>query len=448
MLSDKKYRKKIVDKVQDPVVKSFWVNEFAGYADKFASEAVSPIQNKVGQFLSTSLIRNIVGQVKSTIDMREIMDQGKILILNLSKGRIGEDSSALLGSMMITKIQLAAMSRVDLPEAERRDFYLYIDELQNFITDSFANILSEARKYHLNLIMGHQYMEQLGETVKYAVFGNVGTMVVFRVGAADAEELEPEFTPTFTIEDIVNLPKYEFYAKLMIDGVASNPFSARGLPPLPESEESGNLDKVIRVSRERFARPRAVVEDKIMRWHLNDEDDGEGAAPLPRQIVSVAPSATAAPPRPAAAPARLPADVYKFESNCARCGTLTRTSFEPDGIRPVYCRDCLVAVKEEKVKEMENRRQEKERELSRLPKSRPLPPTHPPFRPPAAPPAPRPENRPFAAALGKAMAAPAGVADVPDRPVVVLRPKPVPPPPPVRPAVTEDDLPEGKELQF
>ncbi len=158
MLSDKNYRKKIVDMVQDPVVKSFWQKEFAGYADKFASEAVSPIQNKVGQFLSSSLIRNIVGQTKSSIDVRKVMDDRKILIMNLSKGHIGEDNSALLGAMMITKIQLAAMSRVDIPENERKDFYLYIDEFQNFSTDSFANILSEARKYHLNLIIAHHYI--------------------------------------------------------------------------------------------------------------------------------------------------------------------------------------------------------------------------------------------------------------------------------------------------
>jgi type IV secretory pathway TraG/TraD family ATPase VirD4 len=161
MFSDKEFRKKVIDKIQDPVVKSFWVYEFSGYADKFAAEAVSPIQNKVGQFLSSSLIRNIVGQVKSSIDIRKLMDDGKILILNLSKGRIGEDNSALLGAMMITKVQLAAMSRVDTKEHERKDFYLYVDEFQNFATESFANILSEARKYRLNLIMAHQYIEQL-----------------------------------------------------------------------------------------------------------------------------------------------------------------------------------------------------------------------------------------------------------------------------------------------
>jgi len=231
MLSDKLYRKKVIEKVQDPVVKAFWINEFAGYADKFASEAVSPIQNKVGQFLSSSLIRNIVGQVKSSIDLREIMDQGKILLLNLSKGHIGEDNSALLGAMMITKMQLAAMSRVDTPEEERRDFYLYVDEFQNFATDSFCNILSEARKYRLNLVMAHQYIEQLGEKVWPAVQGNVGTLIVFRVGAADAEELVKEFDPYYLEPDLVNLPKYNFYIKLMIDGIASQPFSATGLPP-------------------------------------------------------------------------------------------------------------------------------------------------------------------------------------------------------------------------
>ncbi|MDD5072109.1 MAG: type IV secretion system DNA-binding domain-containing protein, partial [Patescibacteria group bacterium] len=226
MLSDKVFRKKVISKIQDPVVKAFWVNEFAGYADKFAAEAVSPIQNKVGQFLSSSLIRNIVGQVKSSIDMREIMDEGKILIMNLSKGRIGEDNSSLLGSMMITKIQLAAMSRVNIPENKRKDCYLYIDEFQNFTTDSFANILSEARKYRLDLIMANQYIEQLGDVVKAAVFGNIGTLIVFRVGATDAEELVKEFTPTFTEEDLVSLPKYEMYLKLMIDGISSDPFSA------------------------------------------------------------------------------------------------------------------------------------------------------------------------------------------------------------------------------
>lgn len=275
MLSDKVYRKKVVANVKDPMVKSFWEKEFAGYADKFASEAVSPIQNKVGQFLSSSLMRNVIGQVKSSIDIRKIMDDGKILVMNLSKGRIGEDNSALLGAMMITKIQLAAMSRVDIPENERKDFYLYIDEFQNFSTDSFANILSEARKYRLNLIMAHQYIEQLSDNVKAAVFGNVGTLIVFRVGATDAEELVKEFTPVFLEEDIVNLPKYEMYLRLMIDGITSNPFSARGLPPLRNDEKTGNLEKIIKYSREKYSSPRALVEERIMRWHESEDDEKE-----------------------------------------------------------------------------------------------------------------------------------------------------------------------------
>lgn len=376
MLSDKKFRKKVVDNVEDPVVRAFWVNEFAGYADKFASEAVSPIQNKVGQFLSTALIRNIVGQVKSTINMREIMDSRKILIVNLSKGRIGEDSSQLLGNMIITKIQLAAMSRVDIPESEREDFYLYIDEFQNFTTDSFANILSEARKYKLNLIMAHQYIEQLGDVVRNAVFGNVGTMVVFRVGAADAEALVPEFTPTFTEEDIVNQPKYEFYLKLMIDGIASEPFSARGLHPLTKDEETGNVEKVITVSRERYAKDKASVEEKIAKWH-NDEEETAQAMIQKKENARAKKSQNFQnqktfqnPDQPSIAQQKLSptqnTEVYKNETNCSMCGTITRTSFVPDGIRPVYCKDCLNKLKDEKNKEAEQRRIAKEEELRRI----------------------------------------------------------------------------------
>ncbi len=264
MLADRDYRKKVILKLKDPVVKAFWVDEFAKYNERFATEAIAPIQNKVGQFLSASIVRNIVGQVKSTIDMREIMDSQKIFIMNLAKGRIGEDASALLGNMLVTRIQLAAMARVDIPESERRDFYLYVDEFQNFATLSFANILSEARKYRLNLVLAHQYIEQLAEEVAAAVFGNVGTIVAFRIGAADAEVLEKEFSPTFTAEDLVNLTKYDTYMKLMINGVASLPFSASGLPPV--AGPTDNRDKVIRVSRERYAKPKEIVEEKIIRW--------------------------------------------------------------------------------------------------------------------------------------------------------------------------------------
>lgn len=279
MMSDKDYRKRVYPKIKDPVVKSFWLNEFDKWDDKFRKEAVAAIQNKVGQFLSSSVIRHIVGQPKSTIDMRDIMDNQKILIVNLSKGRIGEDSMRLLGGMLITKIQLGAMGRVEIPEAERRDFYLYVDEFQNFATESFANILSEARKYKLNLILAHQYINQLtfdgNTTVKDAVFGNVGTIVSFRVGAEDAEHLENEFDPVFLMNDIVNLSKYHIYLKLMIDGVAGDAFSGTSLPPLDLSDTSGNEEKMIRISRERYGKSRAEVEDRIARWSgmMMEEDE-------------------------------------------------------------------------------------------------------------------------------------------------------------------------------
>ncbi len=383
MLSDKSYRKRVVANITDPVVKAFWEKEFSGYADKFASEAVSPIQNKVGQFLSSSLMRNIIGQVKSAIDIRDIMDNGKILIMNLSKGRIGEDNSALLGAMMITKIQLAAMSRVDVPENMRRDFYLYIDEFQNFSTDSFANILSEARKYRLNLILAHQYIEQLSEKVKPAVFGNVGTMVVFRVGAADAEELVKEFTPTFTEEDIVNLPKYEMYLKLMIDGIASSPFSARGLPPLRVDDKTGNEEEVINRSREKYASERVVVEEKIMRWHesYNEEQSGpknnlvrENNSEKKRFSTTNIPYVDAL--KQKEKDRNFSKEAIKTEQNslknqgypaiCSLCKKQTFTAFVPDGIRPVYCKECLSKKKDEKRLEIEKRKVNKEIEKNKL----------------------------------------------------------------------------------
>ncbi|MCK9438904.1 MAG: type IV secretion system DNA-binding domain-containing protein [Patescibacteria group bacterium] len=353
MLSDKAYRKKVVAKIEDPVVKSFWEKEFAGYADKFASEAVSPIQNKVGQFLSSSFMRNIVGQVKSSVDMRKIMDEGKILIMNMSKGRIGEDNSALLGAMMITKIQLAAMSRVDIDEGDRKDFYLYIDEFQNFSTESFANILSEARKYRLNLIMAHQYIEQLDERVKPAVFGNVGTIVVFRVGAADAEELVKEFTPVFTEEDIVNLPKYEMYLKLMIDGVASDPFSAKGLPPLLEEEKTNNVEKVIISSREKYATERKAVEEKIMRWHMEDEDDIQGNGKNDKENKNENLNNSW---REDKNFKNKKSEDKKdtFQAHCSACAKDIELYFKPDGIRPVYCKDCLLKIKNNKEKKTNN----------------------------------------------------------------------------------------------
>ncbi|MBI4050079.1 MAG: type IV secretion system DNA-binding domain-containing protein [Candidatus Doudnabacteria bacterium] len=322
MLVDKKFRAKIVGNIRDPIVKSFWVDEFANYNDKFRNEAIAPIQNKVGQFLSSAIIRNVVGQTKSTIDLREIMDEKKILLINLSKGRIGEDNSRLLGAMFITKLQLAAMSRVDIPEEERRDFYLYVDEFQNFATESFAAILSEARKYRLSLIIAHQYIEQLDEKVAAAVFGNVGTMILFRIGATDAEALESEFDPTFTPIDMVNLSKYHIYLKLMINGTASQPFSAVTLPPL--AEKTGNVEKVIRVSRERYANPKEEIEEKITRWmgqeyhkdaahqELTEEEEERGGVIFTgktdkEEVKSPAPVPKPSPVPPAKIPERKPA---------------------------------------------------------------------------------------------------------------------------------------------
>src|SRR3989344_8578715 len=275
ILSDKKFRKEVVDNLTDPVIKSFWINEFGQYSDRLAVEAVAAIQNKVGQFVANPLIRNIMGQPHASINLRDAMDEGKIIIANLAKGQIGEDNSALLGAMLITRIQMAAMSRVDIQETERRDFYLYIDEFQNFSTESFASILSEARKYRLSLTLAHQYIAQLidenNTTVRDAIFGNVGTMVLFRIGPKDAEFLEPEFAPRFLEGDLVNLPKYNAYVRLMIDGVTAKPFSAATLPPRKRPSES-YADVIIENSRRKYGTPRAKVEEKISSEWANESD--------------------------------------------------------------------------------------------------------------------------------------------------------------------------------
>lgn len=311
MLSDKEYRKKVVEKITDPVIKAFWTQEFARYTQRLEVEATAAIQNKIGQFISAPLIRNIVGQVRSTIDMREVMDGQKILIANISRGKTGEDASLLLGGLLITKLQLAAMTRVDIPEEKRKDFFMYVDEFQHFATRAFTNILSEARKYRLNLILGHQYIAQMEEEVRDAVFGNVGTLVTFRVGAEDAEYLEKEFSPEFMAGDIVNLGKYNIYLKLMIDGVAGRAFSAQTLPPVDPLPKP-NREKIIKVSRERYASKKQEVEDKIEKWldFLGKESDAPRGAEL-------------------------------HEADCAVCGKTTRIPFVPDGKRPIYCKSCL-----------------------------------------------------------------------------------------------------------
>lgn len=320
MLADADYRKKVVDKVTDPVVKAFWVQEYARYTQRYEVEATAAIQNKVGQFISAPLVRNIIGQVHSSIDMRKVMDEGKILIMNLSKGRIGEDNSRLLGALLITKLQLAAMSRVDIAEEKRKDFFLYVDEFQNFATESFVNVLSEARKYRLALILGHQYITQMDEKVRDAVFGNVGTIVTFRVGAEDAEYLEKEFTPDFTAADLVNLGKYNIYLKLMIDGIAGKPFSAETLMPSQRPDKIYR-DKIIKVSRERYSTSRLTVEDKIARW--------SGSMELP----------------PLTQTSQQP---VLYDARCSMCGKDTKVVFQPDGKRPVYCKACRKKLQNQK----------------------------------------------------------------------------------------------------
>ncbi len=252
LLTDEGYRKKIVEKTSDRVLKNFWINEFEKMSPQFRSEAVSPILNKVGQFLSSQTIRNIVGSPTSTVDLEDMMNQGKIVIVNLSQGKLGEDSSALLGAMIITKIQLAAMNRVYTKEVERRDFYLYVDEFQNFATTSFIKILSEARKYRLDLTLANQYIGQIDEDVQKAIFGNAGSIVSFSVGATDARILAKEFGLKYKEEELVGLGNYDVVLKLSIDNQTTNPFSAKTLP-LPRSKNQ-NREKVIRSSRERYAK--------------------------------------------------------------------------------------------------------------------------------------------------------------------------------------------------
>jgi CxxC-x17-CxxC domain-containing protein len=396
ILVDKSYRARVVEKITDPVVRSFWVDEFSQWNDRVLQEVISPIQNKVGQFLSSSLIRNIVGQTVSSFNIREVMDQRKILIINLSKGRIGEDNGALLGAMMITKIQLAAMGRVDIPEEERKDFYLYVDEFQNFATESFANILSEARKYHLNLILANQYVTQIAEEVRDAIFGNAGSIISFRVGAMDAEFLEKEFEPVFMMNDVVNLPKYQIYLKLMIDGIAGDAFSATTLPPI-KLEDAGNEAKIINSSRERYSSSKIEVEDKIRRWSgmltpeerqaLVDEKQKSSAQKESPEVPPVSVQKSSAervpsvkksvpsvllthPDRPVRASESSvasreekalpkkeeknhePAATEKtmvpetkekkfYKANCASCGADIEVPFVPDGKRPTFCKDCL-----------------------------------------------------------------------------------------------------------
>jgi hypothetical protein len=259
------FRQAVIEKITDPIVKSFWEQEFAAFTDTYTREATPAIQNKIGQFTSNPLIRNIVGQPESSFDLRKVMDERKIFIVNLSKGRMGETNASLLGSMLTVKIYLAAMSRADEPPARMRQLprcYFYVDEFQSMMNEAFADILSESRKYKLALTLANQYIEQMEEEVRDAVFGNVGTLICFRVGPFDAEVLETVFDPTFTSEDLVSLGLGQIYLTLMIDGVGSAPFSAETLPPIESPSISYRDDCIVR-SRASYGRARADVETAI-----------------------------------------------------------------------------------------------------------------------------------------------------------------------------------------
>jgi hypothetical protein len=264
MLTDNIFRQEVIGYVTDPMVKKFWATEFSSWNDQFANDAIVPIINKIGQFVANPMIRNIVGQAKSGFSLDEVMNKGKILIVNLSVGKLGEENAALLGSMFITKIWQTAMSRTSIPEEKRLDTFLYIDEFQNFATTAFANILSEARKYRLNLTIAHQYMQQLPPEVRATIFGNVGSIIGFRVGGEDAQVLVKEFEPVFNINDFLNLDLRNFYIKMAISGQTASPFSAQTLTlNVPKSNQ---ISKIVELTRKKYAKSRDVVEKELELW--------------------------------------------------------------------------------------------------------------------------------------------------------------------------------------
>lgn len=293
IFTDTEFQKYKVKKLKDPVVKLFWEKEMAKTSDFHKSEMLGYLISKVGRFVENTMMRNIVGQSKSGFNFRKIMDEGKILLVNLSKGRTGEINAKLLGLILVSKIQMAALSRADIPESQRKDFYLYVDEFQNFITDAFSSILSEARKYKLNLIVAHQYLGQLetqagaqgaaSKDLRNAVFGNVGTMVVFRTGAEDAEVLGKEFAPTFNQFDLVNIERYNAYVKLMVNGTASKPFNMSTLP-LPKNGDETLVNSVRKLSRLKFGKSRAEVEADLLESGKVAESMGEALPNIERGL--------------------------------------------------------------------------------------------------------------------------------------------------------------------
>ncbi len=281
MLTDKNYRQKIVSRIQDSVVKNFWVSEFAAWSEKFDAEAITPLLNKVGQLVATNMVRNIIGQPANKFNIRDIMDGKKILLMKVSKGLLGEENASLLGSMIITKIYQAAMQRANILEEKRTDFYFYIDEFQNFATDTFAEILSEARKYHLNMTIAHQYMGQLIDKVKTTVFGNVGSLVSFRVGSEDAKILAAEYTPIFQERDIINLGVREFYVKMSVNGEVREAFSARTMDMNITGKDY--TPKILEHSRKKYCISKAEVEKILTKWDEAGEFSPENLAPSQEQ---------------------------------------------------------------------------------------------------------------------------------------------------------------------
>ena len=270
LLTDVLFRNKVLSYVTNQHTLSFWKNEFDKYSPALRSEAITPILNKTGVFLTSIPLRNTVGQNTNGFRMQNVLDEGKILIANLSKGELGEDASSILGSILVTSIQLAALFRSTQPEHERIPFYLYVDEMHSFISLSFADILSEARKYKLSLFLTHQYIEQLHEKIRSAIFGNVGTIISFRIGAEDAEHLAKEFNPEFNEDDFVNLPRYSMYLKLMIDGATSRPFSAFSLPP--KQQVQSFKEEAIDFSRKKYGKERKLVEEQIFKRYKNNKE--------------------------------------------------------------------------------------------------------------------------------------------------------------------------------
>ena len=252
ILTDRNYRQKVVEYIEDDMVKRFWAIEFADWSEKFDTDAIIPLVNKLGQFLSDPMLRNIFGQKQNKIDLEKLMNDQKIILINLSKGKIGEENSSFFGAMFLTKIKQAGMARAKLEPKDRNDFYLYVDEFQNIVTDTFENILSESRKYGINLTVAHQYIGQLLPKVQQAVMGNIGSIISFRVGGDDAVKLKPEFAPIFDVKDMINLGVGEFYVKMTIDGESYDPFSAETLRILPPTHPSYK-NRVIDASRRKYA---------------------------------------------------------------------------------------------------------------------------------------------------------------------------------------------------